>query len=94
MDETQNKQMFPQLAEAIEPMSEVGYHYVGAEILLPRGEGMARDHVVTGRAHTNLILDTRIYQVEFTGGEVTELATNIVVESMYARCDRNLERFG
>ena len=33
-DETQNKQTFPQLAEELEPMPEVGDHYVGAEILL------------------------------------------------------------
>ena len=45
-DDTQNKQMLPQLAEELEPMSEVGNHYVGAEILLPRGDHMARGHVV------------------------------------------------
>ena len=35
----------------------------------------------------NLILDTRMYQVEFAGGEVTELTTNIIAESMYTQCD-------
>ena len=35
-DETQNKQMFPQLAEELELIPEVGDHYIGAEILLPR----------------------------------------------------------
>ena len=34
-DETQNIQSFPQLAEELEPMPEVGDHYIGAEILLP-----------------------------------------------------------
>ena len=58
---------------------------------------MARDHVVPrskyakgnvmGRSHTNLILDTQIYQVEFARGHVTELTANIIAESMYAQCD-------
>ena len=48
-DETQNKQSFPQLAEELEPMSEVGDNYIGAEILLPRGDQMARGNVVTRR---------------------------------------------
>ena len=42
----QNKQSFPQFAEELEPISEVGDHYIGAEILLPRRDQMARGHVV------------------------------------------------
>ena len=67
------------------------------EILLPRGDQMARGHVVArsiddngdvmGKSHTNPILDTRMYQVEFAGGEFTELTTNAIAESMYAQCD-------
>ena len=34
-DKTQNQQIFPQLAEELEPMSEIGDHYIGAEKLLP-----------------------------------------------------------
>ena len=44
-DEMQNEQMFLQLAEELEPMAEVGDHYIGAEILLPREDKMARGHV-------------------------------------------------
>ena len=61
----------------MEPTSEVRDHYIGAEILLPRGEEMARGvamariHDVHGnmmnRAHTNPNLDTRMYQVAYTG---------------------------
>ena len=36
-DETQNEHMFPQLAEALEPMPEVSDLYIGAETLLPEG---------------------------------------------------------
>ena len=28
-----------------------------------------------------------MYQVEFTGGKITELTANILAESMYAQCD-------
>ena len=96
-DETQNKQMFLWLVEELEPMPEVAVHYIGAKILLPRVDKMARSHVVAwshnanqnvmGRAHMNPILDTQMYQVEFTGGKVTELTTNAIAESMYAQCD-------
>ena len=42
---------------------------------------------VMGMAHTNLMLDTRTYQVEFMNGKVTELTTKIISESMYTQCD-------
>ena len=40
---------------------------------------------VMGRSHTNSILDTRTYQVEFSGGKVTELTTIVIAESMYSQ---------
>ena len=99
-DETQNEQSFPQLAEELESMPEVGDLYIGAEILLPRRNQMARGHAVArsqdtngnvmGRSHTNPILDMRTYQVEFAGGEVTALTANVIAESMYSQC--NAER--
>ena len=61
-------------------MPEVGNYYRGAKILLPRGNQMIRGHVlvrsqdangiVMGRSHTNPILDTRMYQVEFAGAKL------------------------
>ena len=75
----------------------MGDYYIGAEIRLPRGDQIARGHVVVrsrdangnviGRSHSNPILDTRMYQVEFAGGEVTELTVNVIAESMHAQCD-------
>ena len=38
--------MFFKLAEELESMPEVGDHYNGLEILLPRGDEMARGKVV------------------------------------------------
>ena len=46
-----------------------------------------------GRAHTNPILNTRMYQVEFAGGKVTELTTNIIAESMYTQCDADRNEY-
>ena len=96
-DETQNEQSFLQLVEELEPMPELEDHYIGAEVPLTRGDKMARGHVVVlshdvsvnniGIAHANSMLDPRMYHIEFAGGEVTELTTNVIVESMYAQCD-------
>ena len=64
---------------------------------MPRGKGESRGRVVSrkrdsdgypiGRANTNLILDTRVYHVEFDDGEVTELTANVIAQSMFASCD-------
>ena len=40
-----------------------------------------------GRADKNRILDTRVYNVEFSDGKVAELGANIIAECMYAQCD-------
>ena len=45
-DESWNEQSFPQLAEELEPMPEEGDHYIGVEMLVSRGDEMARDHEV------------------------------------------------
>ena len=43
--------------------------------------------VLMCRAHTNPIFNTRMYQIECAGGEVTELTTNVIAESMYTQYD-------
>ena len=60
--------------------------------MLLRVDNMARGHVLAqrgdtrgktmGRAHANLILETRLYQVEFARGVVSELTANVFAESM------------
>ena len=64
-DETQNKQPFPQLAEELESMPEVGDHYMGAEILLPRGDQMARGHVVARSHDANGMLWVDPIQIQY-----------------------------
>ena len=39
------------------------------------------------KSNKNSILDTHLYQVEFPGGEMTELVVNIITESIYVQCD-------
>ena len=80
------------LDEEPEVTPEWGDQYVNAEILLPRWDKMARGQVICqkhdangnpiGRSNQNPILDTHLYEVEFPGGEMTELAANIIAESM------------
>ena len=75
-------------------MPEVGYHHIGADILLPRGDHMKRGQIVVqshddsgnvmDKVHINPMVDTRMYQVEFINGEVTELTANVMAESIYA----------
>ena len=72
-------------------------------ILLPRGEQVARGHAVAqshdtnghvmGTAHENPILDNMIYQVEFAGCEVTELTANTIAKSMYTQCDADQNEY-
>ena len=42
---------------------------------------------LNGRSNQNYILVTHIYKVKFHWGKITELAANIIVESMYAQFD-------
>ena len=58
--------------------------------MLLTGDQMVRGHVLAksidtngnmiDRSHTNPILDTRKYQVEFAGGKITELTANVISE--------------
>jgi len=85
--------------EILPPTPEYKDNYVGANILLPRGEGMARgtmrkrardeDDNPVGRANQNPILDTREYVVEFEDGQEAELTANTIAQSMYAQCDQD-----
>ena len=40
-----------------------------------------------GKADKNPILDTRVYNVEFSDSENAELGEKIIAECMYAQCD-------
>ena len=82
-DELQNAETFTMLDEEPKVTTEWGDQYVNAEIMLPRGDKMVRDQVMhqklgadynqIGRSNKNLTLDIHLYEVEFPGGEMTEL---------------------
>ena len=71
--------------------------YFNAEILLPRGDKMARCQVVyqkhdangnpVGRSNESPIMDTCLHEVKHPGGETEELVANIITELIYAQCD-------
>ena len=71
--------------------------YIGAEVVLPKGNDMVSGTVMSrvknfqgqpiGKADKNPILDTRVYNVEFSDGENAQLGANIIAECMYAQCD-------
>ena len=69
--------------------------YIGAEVVLPKGNDMVSETVKLrvkdfegqpiGRTDKIPILDTKLYNVEFSEGEIAELGANILAESMYAQ---------
>ena len=79
------------------PTPEEFDNYVGAQVQLPVGDSVQSGRVKkrardlhgnpSGRAHSNPILDTRIYEVEFTDGTIGNYAANVIAESMFAACD-------
>ena len=70
------------------PTPEIGDHYVGVKIQLPRGTSNAQGRVkhrardtdgnVAGRANVEPALDTRACVVEFENGEEAELSANAI----------------
>ena len=82
-------------AEEVTP--ETGDNYVNTEISISKGGSLARGRVTsrkrdadgnpTGRANDNPVLDTRVYNVEFDDGDVTELTANMIAQAMYSQCD-------
>lgn len=71
--------------------------YIGAEVVLPRGERYLSGTVkrrrldasgtAIGRHHTNPLLDTREYVVSFPDSVEQEYTANVIAESMYSQCD-------
>lgn len=82
----------------------IGDPYVGVEIALPRTDDpewkYARlkswkrnaEGVPEGTAHKNLVLDTRLYEVEFKDGHTESMAANLIAECMFAQVDKEGNR--
>jgi hypothetical protein len=77
--------------------------YVGGQVKLPEGNvyvaGQVKrwkrgtDGLPIGCAHTNPILDTRVYEVEMPDGGVVDYAANVITECMCAQCDGEGNQF-
>ena len=52
---------------------------------MANGQALHQKQNATG----NPILIMHLYEVEWPGGEMMELAANIIIESMYVQCDVN-----
>ena len=73
--------------------------YVGAEVLLPTGDGTGKGRVCgrkrnqegnpIGRAHKNPVIDTRVYSVEFDDGRIGDYAANVIAEHMLSTVDED-----
>eukprot|EP00978_Attheya_sp_CCMP212_P031214 scaffold117251_cov65-Attheya_sp.AAC.3 len=71
--------------------------YIGTEIIIPHGDQAdrarvskrikANDGTPIGKSNPNPLLDTRLYSVEFSDGEVTQIQANIIAENMFAQVD-------
>jgi hypothetical protein len=71
--------------------------YIGTEILIAHGDQAdrarvskrikANDGTPIGMSNSNPLLDTRLYSVEFSDGEVAEIQANIIAENMFAQVD-------
>ncbi len=71
--------------------------YLTAQILLPVGGEMAKGQVIkrrrdhngrpVGIRHSNLILDTREYEVQFPDGSTQSYLANVIAENLYSQVD-------
>ena len=78
--------------DAIEAIPGTFVQYVGAEVMLPTGDGNEKGRVkdrkrnsdgqVVGVANLNPILDTRVYAVEVPDGMVGEYAAHVIADHM------------
>ena len=71
--------------------------YLTARVLIPRGDALEQgivkqrkrdnDGNLIGRSHSNPLLDTSIYDVEFTDGSIESFSANIIAESIFSHVD-------
>ena len=84
---------------------ELNDRYLGLNVLLPQGGKLQEAKVVsrkrthdgkmlTGQEHSNPILDSRIYNVEFPDGGIGEFTTNTIAESLYSSLDDEGYNYG
>lgn len=85
------------LAEADEVQHEAFDRYISARVFIPQGDQKSfgtvrkrkRDEEgnLIGRSHSNPLLDTSLYEVEFDSGETEAYSANLIAENLYAQVD-------
>ena len=79
------------------PEADAYDKYLSTEVILPTCDHMIHSRVKNrkrdangnpvGRANTNPILNTRLYNVQFPDGHVAAYAANVIAKNMYAQVD-------
>ena len=83
--------------------SEVMDNYIGAYIMISRGDTVAQGSLrrrkrdvegnAIGRANSNPILDTRSYEVVFEDRTISTYSEIFIAESMHAQCDEEVQQY-
>jgi hypothetical protein len=73
---------------------------LSAEVVLSKGflgkvigRKRDKDGNPIGRAHRNPILDTRVYEVSFSDGTISEYSVNVISKALYTQVDADGNRF-
>jgi len=79
------------------PDTEAYDQYITAKVMLPRGDTLDKaivtspkrdaDGALLGRANTNPLLDTQVYEVQFSDGASSEYSANVIAENIFATVD-------
>jgi hypothetical protein len=85
------------MPDADEWDAEAYDQYITAEVRLPKGDQEVLGQVIArkrdadgnpiGKSNANPILDTRLYQVKFTDGTVSEYSADEIAECLYSQVD-------
>ena len=78
-------------------------NYIGTEIMIYHGDTQSQGSVrrrkrnvevnTIGRANSNPIIDTQTYEVEFEDGIMITYSANFIAESIYDRCDEEVQKY-
>ena len=85
-------------------MIELLDQYIGAEVILdednPSNLATVKSRVIrdfngrlVGKGHTNPLLDTREYEVEFMDGTTDRYFANVIAENLWRQCDGEGKQF-
>jgi hypothetical protein len=88
----------PMMHEADEMDHDAYDKYISARLMIPDASGIARsaqvkrqkrneDGNLIGHSHSNPILETGLYEVEFDDGQAGTYAANVIAENIYVQID-------